>query len=122
AAAVRPVGWGLVPALVVRPFQRAPAHPRYSSCIRYGQIEAAAHNQYPFSSQPPDENHHDDDNGTMISEGLSWARSNPLLRPDVLHDFGLNNNKTRTRSEEHTSELQSRFDLVCRLLLEKKKK
>src|SRR5699024_11318478 len=29
---------------------------------------------------------------------------------------------TDDRSEEHTSELQSRFDLVCRLLLEKKKK
>src|SRR5207247_6858529 len=29
---------------------------------------------------------------------------------------------TRARSEEHTSELQSRVDLVCRLLLEKKKK
>src|SRR5206468_12115118 len=28
----------------------------------------------------------------------------------------------QTRSEEHTSELQSRSDLVCRLLLEKKKK
>src|SRR5699024_12408431 len=28
---------------------------------------------------------------------------------------------TPRRSEEHTSELQSRFDLVCRLLLEKKK-
>src|SRR5699024_12361213 len=27
----------------------------------------------------------------------------------------------KKRSEEHTSELQSRFDLVCRLLLEKKK-
>src|SRR5260221_5295145 len=27
-----------------------------------------------------------------------------------------------TRSEEHTSELQSHSDLVCRLLLEKKKK
>src|SRR5699024_11758712 len=27
---------------------------------------------------------------------------------------------TLSRSEEHTSELQSRFDLVCRLLLEKK--
>src|SRR5699024_11926572 len=26
-----------------------------------------------------------------------------------------------SRSEEHTSELQSRFELVCRLLLEKKK-
>src|SRR5699024_4747184 len=30
--------------------------------------------------------------------------------------------ETAQRSEEHTSELQSRFDLVCRLLLEKKKK
>src|SRR5438067_2875495 len=30
--------------------------------------------------------------------------------------------RTAPRSEEHTSELQSRFDLVCRLLLEKKKK
>src|SRR5689334_24115077 len=28
----------------------------------------------------------------------------------------------RSRSEEHTSELQSQFHLVCRLLLEKKKK
>src|SRR5437868_12654798 len=35
-----------------------------------------------------------------------------LGRRGRLHDF---------RSEEHTSELQSRFDLVCRLLLEKKK-
>src|SRR5699024_12412230 len=30
--------------------------------------------------------------------------------------------KVSKRSEEHTSELQSRFDLVCRLLLEKKKR
>src|SRR5207248_8932307 len=29
--------------------------------------------------------------------------------------------QTATRSEEHTSELQSPYDLVCRLLLEKKK-
>src|SRR5438874_4450306 len=29
---------------------------------------------------------------------------------------------SRQRSEEHTSELQSRRDLVCRLLLEKKKR
>src|SRR5437868_8678590 len=32
------------------------------------------------------------------------------------------NRRMGIRSEEHTSELQSRFDLVCRLLLEKKKK
>src|SRR5437667_12015732 len=31
------------------------------------------------------------------------------------------NNRTYRRSEEHTSELQSHHDLVCRLLLEKKK-
>src|SRR5206468_11237366 len=33
-----------------------------------------------------------------------------------------NTSSSRPRSEEHTSELQSRSDLVCRLLLEKKKK
>src|SRR5204862_6690100 len=32
------------------------------------------------------------------------------------------NDRLAARSEEHTSELQSRRDLVCRLLLEKKKK
>src|SRR5207249_11836794 len=34
--------------------------------------------------------------------------------------FNLRREGGRLRSEEHTSELQSRFDLVCRLLLEKK--
>src|SRR5437868_10980986 len=37
-----------------------------------------------------------------------------------VHD-GLGRVVRADRSEEHTSELQSRFDLVCRLLLEKKK-
>src|SRR5699024_12256524 len=41
-----------------------------------------------------------------------WKRS--LVAPDM--DIG-----GGERSEEHTSELQSRFDLVCRLLLEKKR-
>src|SRR5699024_11971189 len=35
-------------------------------------------------------------------------------------DFNLKCKIILFRSEEHTSELQSRFDLVCRLLLEKK--
>ena len=35
--------------------------------------------------------------------------------------YGLDKKKDHTRSEEHTSELQSRTNLVCRLLLEKKK-
>src|SRR2546427_661437 len=37
-------------------------------------------------------------------------------QPDLLLEV------TETRSEEHTSELQSQSNLVCRLLLEKKKK
>src|SRR5699024_12134193 len=36
--------------------------------------------------------------------------------------FGIVMRTGTIRSEEHTSELQSRFDLVCRLLLEKKNK
>src|SRR5690349_23506954 len=42
-----------------------------------------------------------------------WARRLPGIRLSDLYT---------ARSEEHTSELQSRRDLVCRLLLEKKKK
>src|SRR5690349_25098468 len=38
-----------------------------------------------------------------------------IVRPALVREL-------ETRSEEHTSELQSRRDLVCRLLLEKKKK
>src|SRR5256885_11674203 len=44
---------------------------------------------------------------------------------DVLLRFaelGAQRERSRTRSEEHTSELQSPCNLVCRLLLEKKKK
>src|SRR5699024_11524089 len=41
----------------------------------------------------------------------------PVVTGSVVTIIGI----TLMRSEEHTSELQSRFDLVCRLLLEKKK-
>src|SRR5437762_6986249 len=48
----------------------------------------------------------------LIGVGAStWASGNHVW-----------NGKTGTRSEEHTSELQSPMYLVCRLLLEKKKK
>src|SRR5699024_12763820 len=40
---------------------------------------------------------------------------------DSKYHFYFRSVNSRWRSEEHTSELQSRFDLLCRLLLEKKK-
>src|SRR2546425_951579 len=47
----------------------------------------------------------------------------PVIRRHVYHpDFGGGFSIKKTRSEEHTSELQSLAYLVCRLLLEKKKK
>src|SRR3989454_1593268 len=45
-----------------------------------------------------------------------------LLRGVVEHGTGSEAALTTFRSEEHTSELQSPCNLVCRLLLEKKKK
>src|SRR5256884_7773069 len=46
----------------------------------------------------------------------AWLRAAPTRTPSYGRSFAY------TRSEEHTSELQSRLHLVCRLLLEKKKK
>src|SRR5689334_24348845 len=45
----------------------------------------------------------------------------PPATPTAIHQRPSDVSFTRTRSEEHTSELQSQFHLVCRLLLEKKK-
>src|SRR5207249_7404954 len=48
-----------------------------------------------------------------LSSGVSRPSAHPI-KASILRC------RINTRSEEHTSELQSRFDLVCRLLLEKK--
>src|SRR5699024_12238913 len=67
---------------------------------------------------------------------LFWVRYTFKFRHKTVFSIDFNNIHIKTftkllhyhlrftftkRSEEHTSELQSRFDLVCRLLLEKKK-
>src|SRR5690554_1335148 len=46
----------------------------------------------------------------------------PSKAEHVIHNFADHLHEIKRRSEEHTSELQSRPHLVCRLLLEKKKK
>src|SRR5437588_12884174 len=50
---------------------------------------------------------------TSLNDGLALIR--------YCASLALPDNSEKTRSEEHTSELQSHSDLVCRLLLEKKK-
>src|SRR5206468_11701415 len=62
------------------------------------------------------------------STSSASIRSTPTQRPASRASYAAISPSTATirtrprRSEEHTSELQSRSDLVCRLLLEKKKK
>src|SRR5699024_12444080 len=65
----------------------------------------------------------------FISQAASRSSTLPQIREIVtdtirretsLYNTVMEGRDTGTRSEEHTSELQSRFDLVCRLLLEKK--
>src|SRR5436309_9134272 len=56
---------------------------------------------------------------TLVCFGLLSSRAPPIVCCRLTTVVGP---VARPRSEEHTSELQSRENLVCRLLLEKKKK
>src|SRR2546430_12032235 len=60
------------------------------------------------------------------SRGRAWDKSNASTKSVDASPPSMNGRKfigksTEFRSEEHTSELQSQSNLVCRLLLEKKK-
>src|SRR2546426_11023067 len=55
-------------------------------------------------------------------EGEGLARFRRHIAPTAPMTPNMHPARTRVRSEEHTSELQSPCNLVCRLLLEKKKK
>src|SRR2546428_8494968 len=65
---------------------------------------------------------------SISSERLGDAHCRRLVHPPLLRQLqrrapqgAVQQRVVPGRSEEHTSELQSRSDLVCRLLLEKKK-
>ena len=55
---------------------------------------------------------------TKSSRESVKASSPPEITPGKIKGNVIRQINQLTRSEEHTSELQSRFDLVCRLLLE----
>src|SRR5437588_3551918 len=57
-----------------------------------------------------------------LHDALPISTRTPCRRPAASALTSRSRTRSRPRSEEHTSELQSHSDLVCRLLLEKKKK
>src|SRR2546428_2559497 len=62
-------------------------------------------------------------NNTRLRTPASWATFTPASHDECPQPLRVVVSCSGVyRSEEHTSELQSRSDLVCRLLLEKKKK
>src|SRR3712207_8774025 len=70
-----------------------------------------------FRSEPPQADGRRDADGPRPLQGRQRHARPPQRRPPAPAD-----RLAAARSEEHTSELQSRQYLVCRLLLEKKKK
>src|SRR5438034_8380193 len=57
--------------------------------------------------------------GAALSSTTKWRLAQKAFATTAAYDSAIAS--TLERSEEHTSELQSHSDLVCRLLLEKKK-
>src|SRR6266849_8650768 len=59
---------------------------------------------------------------TLCRPGTAVLDLLPAARGGDRRSLRITRTRQRPRSEEHTSELQSRVELVCRILLEKKKK
>src|SRR5699024_11278407 len=75
--------------------------------LRLYSIYAPSHHAAGIVQATPEDAERDEESGEDVPP--EWT-----VQPDHPSD------DKHARSEEHTSELQSRFDLVCRLLLEKK--
>src|SRR5690625_7029745 len=80
-------------------------------------LSLSLHNALPISPDAPDK--------CKAIHGHSWwvtvtIAGRALDKNGMLVEFGAFKKALHTRSEEHTSELQSRGHLVCRLLLVKK--
>src|SRR2546422_6757487 len=76
------------------------------------------HDALPISITRHAERPNDADRRREVPDDGHAVAAMPCGRTDGRHVRG---RQGRVRSEEHTSELQSRLHLVCRLLLEKKK-
>src|SRR3712207_8811971 len=81
---------------------------------------------FPYTTLFRSEQRHDDgragDHGRVFAEKEEGELHRAVFGVVTTDELGLRFREVKRRSEEHTSELQSRQYLVCRLLLEKKKK
>src|SRR3712207_7409026 len=97
--------------------RRPPRSTLFPYTTLFRSVEGARRVQEPDgrgATGPPVVVEHGEERGDPDATGDELDRTAPLRPPSVpVHRRG--------RSEEHTSELQSRQYLVCRLLLEKKK-
>src|SRR5690606_40936410 len=96
------------------------------SCHRPSSLDSAINL---LTMQPNDFNAffaaHPNVKHVFFNGGLAADAFRRRVKPTLLPDYGYIQYErlpSTSRSEEHTSELQSRENLVCRLLLEKKKR
>src|SRR5699024_10179188 len=80
------------------------------------ELETASANDIVIVIDTDDESKVEEVDEAVETELAGGGGSDDSQKSSEAHNW-----KRALRSEEHTSELQSRFDLVCRLLLEKKK-
>src|SRR2546422_4564023 len=80
------------------------------------------HLSFTYTSPTTTNNHHH--HKSLIVATIKLKQIAVSVRNDLAMSVVIENSQlvATERSEEHTSELQSRLHLVCRLLLEKKKK
>src|SRR5699024_11521320 len=94
-----------------------PAEPRYIQIFTTGTVWQNGYHK--IMSAIDIKNAKKVKTATVVSAGLLGGFI--TARESGIRLLGGVETTEQTRSEEHTSELQSRFDLVCRLLLEKKR-
>src|SRR5439155_22607715 len=99
--------------LIIRRPPRSTLFP-YTNALPICRADRVAHGMVVGPAQRPGPRIEREEESIVVHEGEIVAKAGPLaVYRDPPEDPG--------RSEEHTSELQSRGHLVCRLLLEKKK-
>src|SRR2546426_5544954 len=96
------------------PFKKISGHPKLANHILQTAIER--------DFEPSVSHHLTLDHGFCIPLWKGGLDPLPPIVPIIINDLEPPYPSVRRRSEEHTSELQSPCNLVCRLLLEKKKR